>query len=170
MISEYGEAKTGFLKWLQESARERGHTPTLDEHHRVLYEEPRLLLRTRASVRQNDTLRFKVNDEARYNSDDFERVYLVLLELSEKDRWNPETDHFYPLPLRFVKESAKKDVNGDYPVGFRLKDARVARARDNLDLLFEPEEYVAPGDQIDDPKVACLNDIARKFDPDECSP
>lgn len=160
-MREYRRAKIKALERLREEGRKRGYEPEIDYNELVLYERPRLLARTRASAAQRGSLNFKVNDEVRYDGDNFRNVYSIILDLHAPDTWN-SLDSFYPLTLRLIRDLATEDINGDHPVTINLSDPRVKCWENSIERLFPSEGGVKPpADRINDDHTQKLNDIAK---------
>jgi hypothetical protein len=132
-------AKISYLEWLQEEARKRGYDPEIDYDNRLLYEEPYIILRTRASVHQHSLLKFKVNDEVNADVSAFENTYSIVLDLQSRTDFDPSIDDFYPLTLTYYRAVTDPDRNGDYPIGVELTNPRVKRDKNSVDYLFPPE-------------------------------
>jgi hypothetical protein len=162
-------AKNQFLEWLQEQGKERGYNPEIHYGSKVILETPRLLARTRASVWQHGAFNFKMNDEVEYDSDNFERVFSIILDLHEPHVWDPKIDSFYPLTLKQIKNRASgPDVNGDYPVTINLADRGVELQKDNLQRLFpfedgKKQDNKTPADKITNEQTRRLNNLIKRM-------
>lgn len=174
--SNYTPAKISFLEWLQEEARKRGDDPDLNRYNRVLYEQPFLIVRTRASVQQQSSVKFKVNDEVYADVSVFQNAYSVVLDLHSPFDFDSSIDDFYPLPLTYYRVSTNQDQNGDYPIGIYLDDERVNRFKNSANYLFPPDGSVIkdsdsgpdPDDSADwrnqiSDRTSRLNEIARNL-------
>lgn len=158
-MRKYRRAKIEALEWLQKRGQERGYKPEINGL--ILREPPRLLARTRASVAQQGSLNFKVNDEVEYETDKFDEVYLIVFNLHRPNTWSSR-DSFYPLTLSLIKDLANEDVNGDYPVTINLSDPRIKQWENSIDRLFpDNEEVKSPAERINDDQTQRLNNIAR---------
>ena len=163
----YPLAKDSFLEWLQEQGRKRGYSPEVYYGSKVMLERPRLLARTRASVMQHGAFNFKMNDEVKYDSDNFENVFSIILDLHDAQVWDPKKDSFYPLTLRQIKRRAgEPDVNGDHPVTINLSDRGVKLHKNNLQRLFpledkEESDSRIPADKIANECTQRLNNIVK---------
>lgn len=165
-MTDYPRAKLKFLEWLQEQGENRGYSPELKYGARVVLERPRLLARTRASVAQRKSLKFKVNDEVEYENDDFEKVFSIILDLHDGGKWDAEQDAFYPLSLRLITNLAKEDINEDHPITIDLSHPGVDRQKNRLQTLFPIEEednQEPPAERITDDRTKGLNDIAKNL-------
>jgi hypothetical protein len=165
-MTDYRRAKIQFLKWLQEQGENRGYSPEVHDGAKCILEQPRLLARTRASVAQRGSLKFKVNDEVEYENDEFKNVYSIILDLRDDRNWDAEWDTFYPLPLRLINNLADEDINGDHPVTIDLSHPSVERQKNRLQTLFPVEEerdQEPPAERITDDRVKKLNDIAKNL-------
>ncbi len=163
-MTDHSGAKVEFLEWLQKRGKERGYSPTIDRSARVLYERPRLLARTRSSVRQGHSVNFKINDEVEYDSKEFDQVFSIILKLSDTREWNPSRDSFYPISIGVLSNWTNGDRNGDYPVTVDLSTDLLKQRKNSLQMLFPTDsgaDEEVPADRIKDEQMKGLNDIAR---------
>lgn len=136
--SNHVGAKISFLEWLQREARKRGYDPEFDRDGRFLYEQPFIILRTRASVQQSSPFKFKVNDEVNADVTAFRNAYSVVLDIHSPSDFDPSLNDFYPLTLRHYRESTNQDKNGDYPISISLDDKRW---KNSVNYLFPPDDF-----------------------------
>lgn len=136
-----------FLDWIVDIGTERGYTASRQAD--LLVDEPRLVARTRYTVdqglntpawAQRSDVRFKVNDEVETRLDDVEQLYSIVLDLHDKQTWDPDRDDFYPLTVSYLRRRSNEDINGDYPIGLDLTEPALRRRRSNLDRLFPVDE------------------------------
>lgn len=171
-MSNYPIAKSQFREWVQGEGENRGYSPKIDKDSGVIVERPHLLARTRASVEQQGTLKFKINDEMKYENntvksenEEFDTVCSIILDLHDGRKWDAEQDAFYPLPLRLISNlKDREDINGDHPITIDLSHDGVDRHKNRLQTLFPIEEEEEEGQepiQIDDNKIERLNRIAK---------
>jgi len=165
-MTDYPRAKIEFLEWLQRQGEYRGYSPEVNDDEKVIVEQSRLLARTRASVAQQGSLKFKVNDEVEYNNDEFENVFSIILDLHDGRNWDAEQDTFYPLSLRSISDLSDKDINKDYPVTINLSHRGVERQKNRLQTLFPIEEekhQEPPAERITDAQTKELNGIVKNL-------
>jgi len=138
-MTDYTTAKKLFLLWLREWARDHGYDPTYHPRDPVLTDESGLFTCTRATLEQGTKPHFKMTDEVKREQrrdHEYDRRFVVVLDLHRRGTWDPDRDHFYPVPLWYAKRKTTPDCNGDYPITVDLTSTLLQRSRDDPTVLF----------------------------------
>jgi hypothetical protein len=143
MIDRYPEAKREFRQYIKEEGEERGHNIEIQRLNRssedALYVcvEDETLFRIRASVNQEDVLRFKLSDEIKLDPKDVnEDVFTVFLDLHDGTTWNPDIDDFYPNAWGYLN---RDNPTCNETITINLSDIYVDRLKNDLGVLLGHE-------------------------------
>lgn len=143
MIDDYSEAKREFRQHIKEEGEERGHNIEIQRLNRssedALYVcvEDETLFRIRASVNQEDVLRFKLSDEIKLDPKDVnEDVFTVFLDLHDGTTWNPDIDDFYPNAWGYLN---RDNPTCNETITINLSDTYVNRLKNDLGVLLGHE-------------------------------
>lgn len=162
-MPKYNNAKQEFLTWLTEQADKQGTELTINRTSRGYYREPDVLARLRATTKPTQFQTQNTEDE-RSVSDEltarFDQVLCVILQLSDRHRFNPQTDHFYPLRVTTIqRNTGMKHTTGEYQLNFDLTSDTANHFRD--DLQFALGLRTPTNIQIGPSGSSHLQDIAR---------
>lgn len=165
-MTNHTVAKQEFLTWLSEQAEKNGTELTIDRKNELYYRESDILARLRATTK---TTRFQTRDtdDERSVSRDikkrFNRVLCVILQLTNPRKFNPETDHYYPLRITTIqRQTGKKHASGEYQLNFDFDSNAANYSRDDLEFaLGLPQEPT--NTQVGPSETSSLQEIARKM-------
>lgn len=164
-MTNHTAAKQEFLTWLSEQAEKNGTELTIDRGNELYHREPDVLARLRATTK---TSRFQTRDtdDERSVSHDikkrFNRVLCVILQLRSPRRFNPGTDHYYPLRIATVqRHTGKKHASGEYQLNFDFDSNAANHYRDDLEVALGLPRKTT-NTQVGPSETSSLQEIARK--------
>lgn len=158
-MTDYQLEKREALVDFARCGRARGYDPQVIAHEQVIRDGNRMIARVRATKQQGTSPKFVVNDEVRADLSGVSAAYTVVLKLRGEDGWNPETDHFYPIPVSTIKREARQ-AGAEQQVQIDL--SAYSRYRNDISRLFPDDD----GDDGDNRKSRRTPDQDRPVGPD----
>lgn len=132
-LTDYPRKKVGALQYLAECGRTRGYDPQVIAHDQVMLDGERMIARVRATKRQGTKPRFAVDDEVGAELTGVSSAYTVVLKLRSEGEWDPEVDHFYPIPVSVIKRNARQaGETQQVPIDL----SKYSRYRNDISRLF----------------------------------
>lgn len=163
-MTNYTGAKQEFLTWVSEQPEKQGTELTIDRGPELYYREPDVLARLRATTKTRRFQTRNTDDERSVSSalkNRFNRILCVILQVTNPTRFDPITDHYYPLRITTIQHhTGQKHASGEYQLNFDFNSNVANNVRDDLEFALGFDRPTN-NTQVGPSETTHLQEIAR---------